>query len=236
MQLKSVDPEQSGFDQLDNEAVYKTVSSIYGEFVQRASGKTVYYLGNKNHKKYQKKVENIRALILICSEFGVTFEVYIKAHFDVLRAWLRKKGMTHPTFPMMVSEKAVDRFAEWEAKHSRKFESKKEARKSLYDNTVDYQKSINRSAEKFYDHLLSNISSLTPEVAMTELEMCSRMGWVTDLYVSSHPMVEKSDVKYLKEIQKKVRERQSVTQIDMLRTIRVDMVAKHGESGVNAYV
>jgi len=229
------EPEDSGFSQLDNEETYAIVSNVYADFVHKFGGKKMYYLGKKDHPQYKKKVENIRAFILICTELGVTFEVYMKAQFETLQGWLRNRGMLYPTFPMLNSEKAVDRFLEWQEKHSRKFESKKEATKDEQMVYTDYHKSIFQSAERFKKRL-EKFPQMDVISALMEFEMLARMGYVTNLYVYSHPMVLKSNNHYLKSIQIELKERLTEDQKQVLRDLRADLRGKYGEEGMSIYV
>jgi len=236
MELKFRSPVTSGFEQLDNEATYKMVSDIYAEFVQKYSGRRSFYLsGDKSSPQYKKKVSNIRALILICTELGVTFPVYMKIQFEMLKGWLQKKGMKFPTFPMLVTENAMLRYLEWEKKNQNQFESKKEAVNKLYEVNKDYRKSIFQSAEKFKERL-EKFSLIDTHNAIKELEILARMGYVTNIYVYSHPLLWQTSNEYLKKIQLEVGKVLTTEQKEILRNLRVDLKKQYGEEGVNIYV
>jgi len=136
---------------------------------------------------------------------------------------------------MLVTENAMLRYLEWEKKNQNQFESKKEAVNKLYEVNKDYRKSIFQSAEKFKERL-EKFSLIDTHNAIKELEILARMGYVTNIYVYSHPLLWQTSNEYLKKIQLEVGKVLTTEQKEILRNLRVDLKKQYGEEGVNIYV
>ena len=186
-----------GIEPLDNRNSHIPVATTYAELVRKSTGKKIFFLGDVGSQKYQTRVEQIRKLIKICMDFGVTFEQYMQVHFDILIPWLkRQKGLDYPPFNMLVSEGAVTRFTKWQEQHGKKYDSKKEAKQALSPTRINYFKAIFDSAEKFHQRL----QQVGTENVVEELEMLARLGRLTRLYIYTHPLVRDCDSYYLRSI------------------------------------
>jgi hypothetical protein len=222
--------KDNGIRDLDNRETHIAVAATYAELVRKASGKTIYFLsGDMESKKYRTKLEQVRKMIQICVDFGVTFEQYMQVQFDKLIPWLKRtKGLQYPPFNMLISDGAVTRFNEWQEKHGKQYESKKEARQALSPARINYFRSMFDSAEYFHERL-QNVGT---ENVLQELEMLARLGKLTKLYIFTHPLVQgECRSYYLKTVRIDMKNQLTDHEKEVLMKYRKELDEKYKEYG-----
>lgn len=220
--------EDTDFEKLDTLDTYIGVSSLYVDLVRQYSGKIVKCMPhNLESEKYKTKIKQIRKLIKICSDLGVTFELYMKVQFEKLIPWLkRKKNLTHPPFTMLVSDGAVTRFNQWQELHYKKYEYEKPAQKAALPVQPNIRRAILESAEKLYNKV--DYAAHEKEGVIMLLEMLARIRQLTEMYIYSHPMVDGNSPGYLAEIYKKMEKILTEHEKETIKEMRKIVEEKYG--------
>lgn len=226
--------KNNGIVDLDHRNTHLGVAFLYSQMVHRASGNRINFLPrDKQSKKYIGKVAQIRRLIEICVELGTTFEKYMQVQFQELTPWLKKtRGMLYPPFNMLISDGAVKRYKEWETKNLDRYVSSKERQKATVATQLNYKKSLETSAEKFYQRL----KLVGTDSVLAELTMYARLGKLTALYIFSHPLVDGNSNPFLEEQKKAVGKLLRPEEKELVYKLRKELDEKYEKEGMKGYV
>jgi len=176
---------------LYSEQACKRVASIYSRFAEKWSGHDVYFLTPRmGQAKREKRIEQIKKLIMIVSDLGVPVDIYIETQFDELMPFLKTRG-TIVQFSNLISVKAIKRFKDSKA-------GKTDSSSALL---IDVRKIIEDSADKMCNRLrvLLELDSLDEQAAVKEAEVMVRSGVISNIYIFTSPLALCGKSQYLDE-------------------------------------
>jgi len=225
-------------NQLLNESTYQFVISMYESFVWRYSKKKVYFV-NPSMKKStrEKKIEMVKKFIMITVALGVPFDIFMKAQFEILVPYFRKSnyGISYPTFSNLISDKAIERFEKYDSSIQRRYQGFSRTVEFFKSPHLDIESSIMDSARRFYERL-KKFPEINESLAVKELEILARAAVVSNVYVFSSPLIEKSGSEYLRNLKEETSKRLSSYQKEFVKRIRKDFGAIFIDKKISNYV
>jgi len=179
---------------LYSDAACKRIAAIFSNEVFKHSGHGAFFLSERMALvKREKRIRQIKKLILIISDLGVTADIYISVLFDELLPFLKEiRGLDHVPFANLISEKAIKRF-----KNSN---SSKKKSQSLI--TINIRKAVEDSAGEICSrfNVLLKFDKLNEQAAINEVEVMVQSGAISDIYVFTSPFTLNGKSQYLDEV------------------------------------
>lgn len=178
---------------LYSDAACKRIAAIYSNEVFKWTGHGAFFLSERMaFVKREKRIEQIKKLILIISDLGVTADSYIAVQFDEQMEFLKTRGLRSVPFANLISEKAIKRF-----KNSNS--SKKESQSLI---TINIRKAVEDSAGEICSrfNVLLKFDKLNEQAAINEVEVMVQSGAISDIYVFTSPFTLNGKSQYLDEV------------------------------------
>ena len=178
---------------LYSDAACKRIAAIYSNEVFKWSGHGAFFLSERlAFAKRKKRIEQIKKLILIISDLGITADSYIAVQFDEQMEFLQIRGLRFVPFANLISEKAIKRYKESSS-------DKKESQSLI---TVDIRKAVEDSVGEICSrfNVLLKLDKLNEQAAINEVEVMVQSGAISDIYVFTSPFTLNGKSQYLDEV------------------------------------
>jgi len=234
---------KSDFNAENIERALIRIAAIYSDYVFLYSKQQISFLTKRmNAKTRDKKLAQLKKLLNIAMDLGVSPEIYIKAQFEQQMGWLRKKGFTYVPFANLIADKAIERFKEYEARINSSYSSKEARRKEFYSTqTLDIEKSVADSMVKLYDRLVlidSSVGELSKQIVVTELVVMAKAAQVSNIYVYCSPLSGVGMHDYLDKIFDEMSEKLNDFEKEMIGHTRSKVLesAKFSDEEIKKYI
>jgi len=179
---------------LYSEAACKRIAAIYGNEIFKWTGHGAFFLSERLAlAKREKRIAQIKKLITIISDLGVTADVYISVLFDELLPFLKEvRGLDHVPFANLLSKNAIKRFKESSS-------SKKKSQSLI---TINIRKAVEDSAGEICSrfNVLLKFDKLNEQAAINEVEVMVQSGIISDIYIFTSPFTLNGKSQYLDEV------------------------------------
>lgn len=207
---------------------------VYDALAERYTGQRTHFIPPtlKDKKKLAEKQAQLRRLLARCQELGVGVEIYLAAQFEELGYVLKKMGLARPPMSQILSESAIERFNKYLDRIEKSYVTKRDRlRQHLRGSAVDRLALSRGSAKRFITRLerVRTHERLTKDVAIHELEMAARVGFVSGFYVAISPIVDSGDSSYLKALKASILRTLNKDQQSELMKARVALGSEHAE-------
>ena len=235
------DDEQAITEVLESEEACKRVAMVYGKYVFDWSGRKFFLLTNRMGSEIrEKRLSQIRKLIRIAADIGVSPEIYIKAQFEQQMPWLKTKSLKYVPFANLISQKAITRFKEYKERIDSSYIEKSEQRKEFYSTlSLQIRKAIQDSIKKFYERLermKQPTGELDEAVVLSELEIMTRSGMLSNIYIYSMPIVDSCGSEYLIGLKSKVDKKLNEFEKKQILEVRRESLKEFEDEDLKRYV
>lgn len=217
------------------EDVYKTIGCLYMDYTQQYFKNYTFFPVQNDPEKAKSHHQMIDRYIQICFDFRTTFDVYMKAQFEMVSEYFKSKGYKYLPFPSMISENGIDRFKKYEQRILNRHDRIWEKQKAFYERQqLKITQAVLRSIDVYLDRL-KKYDKIDNETALKEFEMLVRQGKISPLYVAIHPLFA-DRTGFLKTTVKNANKMLNAHQKKSLVNIRKMIDKKFGNKGVYLYV
>jgi len=189
--FNSLEEQERVIKELTTEKTIYHISRLYEDLVEHHRGVPYRFLPWKNidSDEYKKKLALIERFIRAVVEVGATFDQYMRAQFEQQMPYMKKLGMSFVPFRNMCTDRAKQRWFEYQLRVSESYLKKHEQRDYFRRTGVDIEESLLASLEALVDEMEEGMS----EDEMVRLvEGMARRAAVTELYVYTFPLKSKS--------------------------------------------
>jgi len=193
--LLSGDESRESFADIDTVTQRARVADLYTRAVAKMVRRKVYFFPEDVH------LQSVRLLLAYCAELEMTPEFFIKAQLEMLGGFFRAKRIV-PKFGVLISDKAIDRLGRYLGMIERSWEKKSELAKIIArpfsDQEADLQQALFFSASVMQQRLERLIIArggvaLTETDVVAELEIMTRAGLVSGVYVALHRLANSTE-------------------------------------------
>jgi len=225
---------------IESEKACQQVAFIYSQYVHKQSGRHAYLLTPRMNKKdREKRLAQIRKLIHIAADLGVSEEIYIKAQFEQQMIWLSKSGLNYVPFINLISQKAAKWFTDYKERIDKSYDL--DARKKEFYSTemVNIRQAIQDSISKFYDRLKRVkfiLEEITIDTALMEMEIMVRAGMISNIYLMVSPLVACEGSEFLSIMRDKAEKILSSFDKTAAVKIRKELMEKFDDKEILEYV
>jgi len=238
--LKQIDEDSLSTDELYSESTYKQIGQLYREALIRHTKKDRWFLAPQiSEAERKKRYEQIKKFIDICLEVEIPYDVAMDHQVRILTKFIKEKNlpMKYPLFNMLISENARKRLEGIKKDIARRYTGKARIEKTHKIQSLDIEKSLRESMGKVYNQFKRTkdfIGAVGEFEATQELEVMARAKFISNIYIYSSPLGEKTE--FLKQTKEDAGKRLSRQQKEAIVKIKKDLMSEFKDKGVLKYV
>lgn len=220
---------------LDNEDTLRNIGMLYRDYMKKYLNLKVRFPYAKNNPKTPEQFEQIRKFIKITVENGIPFHSYMQAQFEILVPWMKKTGRKPwISFSMFLTDKAFERYKEWERKTENKYFYADDKTKAVHAiNESKYKPILEQSANEIIHRLKFYVEDrieITKEIVYKEIKMLARQSKLCYEYIWCYPDEEIFKDNFLDNIRNITNRALSKSEKKAIRAFREKMNEKIEES------
>ena len=238
--LKQNEEDNLGTQELYSEDTYWSIAQLYENAIKKYAKKNIWFLPSQTlEPKRQQKYKQIKKFIDLCIEFEISFEVVMNEQVRVLMNFIKEKNLPqkYPYFNMLISDNARKRMGYIKKSIARRYTGKARIEESHKVLSLDIEKSLRESMGKVYNQFKrtkSFIGTIGEFEAIQELEVMARAKFISNVYVYSSPLGEKTE--FLKQIKEEANQRLSERQKEAIIKIKKDLISEFEDKEILKYV
>jgi len=238
--LKQNEKDNLGTQELYSEDTYWNIAQLYENAIKKYAKKNIWFLPPQTlEPKRQQKYKQIRKFIDLCIEFEISFEVVMDEQVRVLMNFINEKNLPqkYPYFNMLISEGAKKRMEYIKKGIAKRYTGRARIEESHKVLSLNIEKSLRESMGKVYNQFKRTkdfIGAIGEFEATQELEVMARAKFISNIYIYSSPLGEKTE--FLKRIKEDAGKRLSDQQKEAIVKIKKALISEFKDKEILKYV
>lgn len=238
--LKQTEEDNLGTDELYSENTCQHIGQLYRDALIRHAKKDRWFLAPQiSEAKRKKRYEQIKKFIDMCLEFEIPYDVVMNHQVKILVKFIKEKNIPvkYPLFAMLISENARKRLEGIKNDIEKQYTGRARVEEFHKVQSLNIEKSLRESMGKVYDQFKRTkdfIGAIGEFEATQELEVMARAKFISNIYVYSSPLGEKTE--FLKQVKEDAGKRLSKQQKEEVVRIKKALMSEFRDKEILKYV